>query len=70
MKPACFTAIRHPAWCDLARCTANPASQADGYRHGVGGEHLYLPKMPSALLKGNPGRRVAVRVCHLCDRWR
>ena len=30
---------RHPAWCDPSRCTANPASQADGYRSGVGGEH-------------------------------
>lgn len=29
----------HPAWCDLTRCTADPASQADGYRLKAGGEH-------------------------------
>ena len=36
-------AIRHPAWCDHGRCTANPASQADGYRGGQGGEHRSTP---------------------------
>ncbi len=30
---------QHPGWCDPSRCTANPASQTDGYRSGVGGEH-------------------------------
>jgi len=29
---------RHPAWCDRSRCTADPASQAGGYRPD-GGEH-------------------------------
>ncbi|WP_432839019.1 hypothetical protein [Dactylosporangium sp. CA-092794] len=29
----------HPAWCDRTRCTADPASQANGYRSGVGGQH-------------------------------
>ncbi|MDG4798831.1 hypothetical protein [Micromonospora sp. WMMD1082] len=33
----------HPAWCDRAGCTANPASQANGYRAGVGGEHRSAP---------------------------
>lgn len=33
----------HPAWCDPTRCTANPASQADGYRAGPGGEHRSVP---------------------------
>jgi len=33
----------HPVWCDLTRCTADPASQADGYRPGVGGEHRSAP---------------------------
>jgi hypothetical protein len=33
----------HPVWCDFARCTADPASQADGYRPGVGGEHRSAP---------------------------
>jgi hypothetical protein len=30
---------RHPAWCDRALCTANAASQAEGYRSEVGGQH-------------------------------
>jgi hypothetical protein len=34
---------RHPAWCDPTRCTADPASQSDGYRPDVGGEHLSAP---------------------------
>lgn len=34
---------RHPAWCDPARCTADPASQAGGYQPGVGGEHRSAP---------------------------
>jgi len=29
---------QHPAWCDPSRCTADPASQPDGYRPGAGGE--------------------------------
>jgi hypothetical protein len=35
--------IRHPAWCHHTRCTANPASQANGYRAGAGGEHRSAP---------------------------
>ena len=34
---------RHPAWCDRSRCTADPASQANGYRPGIGGEHMSAP---------------------------
>jgi hypothetical protein len=30
---------QHPAWCDPSRCTADPSTQAGGYRSGVGGEH-------------------------------
>jgi hypothetical protein len=30
---------RHPTWCDRSRCTADPASQADGYRSAAGGQH-------------------------------
>ncbi|MBO3741611.1 hypothetical protein J5X75_29300 [Actinoplanes sp. NEAU-H7] len=30
---------QHPAWCDPSRCTADPSTQADGYRSGVGSEH-------------------------------
>jgi hypothetical protein len=33
----------HPAWCDPMRCTADPASQAHGYRPGFGGEHRSAP---------------------------
>ena len=36
-------AARHPGWCDPTRCTADPASQANGYRSGVGGEHRSAP---------------------------
>ena len=36
-------ADQHPAWCDRTRCTADPASQAGGYRPGVGGEHRSAP---------------------------
>jgi hypothetical protein len=34
---------RHPVWCDPTRCSADPASQAGGYRPGVGGEHRSAP---------------------------
>jgi hypothetical protein len=33
----------HPAWCDLTRCTADPASQSHGYRPSIGGEHRSTP---------------------------
>jgi hypothetical protein len=29
----------HPAWCDPSRCTADPASQANGYDSRTGGQH-------------------------------
>ena len=35
--------VGHPAWCDLTPCTADPASQAEGYRPGVGGKHRSVP---------------------------
>jgi hypothetical protein len=28
----------HPAWCDRSRCTADPSTQANGFRFG-GGQH-------------------------------
>lgn len=34
---------RHPAWCDPALCTADPASQTDGYPAEPGGEHRSAP---------------------------
>ena len=36
-------ADRRPAWCDRTQCTTEPASQANGYRPGVGGEHRSAP---------------------------
>jgi hypothetical protein len=33
----------HPDWCDLTRGTADPASQANGYAPGAGGEHQSAP---------------------------
>jgi hypothetical protein len=36
-------AAGHPAWCDRSRCTADPASQANGYRPDIGGEHRSAP---------------------------
>jgi len=33
----------HPVWCHPTRCIADPASQAHGYRSGVGGEHRSVP---------------------------
>ncbi len=33
----------HPVWCDPTRCTADPTSQAHGYRGGVGAEHRSVP---------------------------
>jgi hypothetical protein len=36
--------VRHPAWCDRGRCTADPAATTrDGYRAGAGGEHQSAP---------------------------
>jgi hypothetical protein len=32
-------AVRHPAWCDLTRCTADAAATRDGYRPVAAGEH-------------------------------
>jgi hypothetical protein len=34
---------RHPPWCDLTRCTANPDSQTGRYRADAGGDHLSAP---------------------------
>jgi hypothetical protein len=33
----------HPGWCDRVRCTADPASQAHGYRSRAGGQHRSTP---------------------------
>lgn len=35
--------VDHPAWCDPTRCTADPATQTDGYRSDLGGEHRSAP---------------------------
>ena len=50
-------AFRHPPWCDSTRCTADPASQTDRYRSGIGGEHRSAPvpvRLTSAVLPPVP----------------
>lgn len=62
-------ADRHPAWCDLTRCTADPASQADGYRPDAGGEHRSAPislNLTSALL---PVRDGTAWLSEACAPW-
>jgi hypothetical protein len=37
-------AVRHPAWCDRTRCTANPAATTGaGYRPASAGQHQSAP---------------------------
>ena len=62
-------ADRHPAWCDLTRCTADPASQAAGYRPGNGGEHQSAPiplNLTTALL---PVRDGTAWLSEACAPW-
>jgi hypothetical protein len=61
----------HPAWCDLTRCTADPVSQADGYRSGVGGEHRSAA-IPVDLRGAFclPVREAAVWLSEACAPWR
>ena len=63
-------ADRHPAWCDPTRCTADPASQTDGYRSGVGGEHRSAPvpvRLTSAALL--PVRDGTAWLTSACSPW-
>ena len=60
----------HPAWCDLARCTADPGSQANGYRAGVGGEHRCAP-VPLNLTTATwlPSRQGTAWLSEACAPW-
>jgi hypothetical protein len=62
--------VRHPAWCDRTRCTADPASQANGYRPGVGGEHRSAP-IPLNLATGQwlPVRDGTAWLTQACAPW-
>lgn len=61
----------HPAWCDRSRCTADPASQANGYRSGVGGEHRSAP-VPLGLTAAQwlPARDGTAWLTEACAPWR
>jgi hypothetical protein len=63
-------ADRHPPWCDRPRCTADPASQANGYRSGVGGEHRSAP-VPLNLATGQwlPVRAGTAWLTQACAPW-
>lgn len=61
---------RHPAWCDPTRCTADPASQANGYRSGVGGEHRSAPiplNLTTAFML--PAREGTAWLSEACAPW-
>jgi hypothetical protein len=60
----------HPAWCDPTRCTADPGSQTDGYRSGVGREHRSAPvpvRLASAVLL--PVRDGTAWLSEACAPW-
>jgi hypothetical protein len=60
---------RHPAWCDRSRCTADPASQAGGYRPDTGGEHRSAPiplNLTTAML---PVRDGTAWLSEACTPW-
>lgn len=62
----------HPRWCDPTRCTADPASQAGGYRPGVGGEHRSAPvplDLTTAAMK-LPAGHGSVWLTEQCAPWR
>ena len=60
----------HPAWCDPTRCTTEPASQTDGYRADLGGEHRSAPvpvRLTSAVLL--PVRDGTAWLSEACAPW-
>lgn len=57
-------------WCDPARCTADTASQADGYRSDLAGEHRSAPiplNLTTAI--GVPARDGAAWLSEACAPW-
>jgi hypothetical protein len=64
-------AARHPAWCDPNLCTADPASQTNGYRPGVGGEHRSAPiPLDPTRASTLPSRVATVWLSEACAPWR
>ena len=61
---------RHPAWCDRTRCTADPASQANGYAPGVGGEHRSAPIPLDLTTTMLPIREGTAWLSEACAPWR
>ncbi len=60
----------HPASCDRTRCTANPASQANGYRPSVGGEHQSVPiRLNLTTAIWLPVRDGTARLSQACAPW-
>ncbi len=60
----------HPVWCDHTRCTADPASQAHGYRPGVGGEHRSTPvPLNLTTAMGLPVRDGTAWLSEACAPW-
>ncbi len=62
---------QHPAWCDPARCTADPASQAHGFRSGVGGQHHSAPvSLSLAAALWLPARHATAWLSEACAPWK
>jgi hypothetical protein len=62
-------ADRHPTWCDPTLCTADPASQADGYRPHVGGEHRSAPIPVNLTTSALPVRDGTAWLTEACAPW-
>jgi hypothetical protein len=60
----------HPTWCDPNRCAADAASQAHGFRSGVGGEHRSVP-IPLVLATAMwlPARKGTAWLSEACAPW-
>jgi hypothetical protein len=63
-------ADRHPPSCNRSRCTADPASQANGYQPDLGGEHRSAP-VPLNLATGQwlPIRDGTAWLSEACASW-
>ncbi len=59
----------HPGWCDLIRCTADPASQANGYAPGAGGEHQSAPIPLNLTASMMPTWDGTARLSEACAPW-
>jgi hypothetical protein len=62
--------VRHPEWCDRSRCTADPASQADGYLPAGGGEHRSAPiQLNLTTAMWLPARDATAWLTEACAPW-